>query len=509
MTFEIRLGAVSDQSADAIVIGLNEGIEFNGLSLGLSNQMSRLITDHVRDYNFKAQAGDVLVVHRPEELSTKYVIVVGLGDSVSVTSTQVRQAVAAAVKKAKSLKVKSLATSIMGTEGSNSQCELAQAVAEGALLGSYQFDRYKSKTSESQPTILEKIIIAIETPDGIDDVEAGVKKGEAIASAVLNCRDIINEPPSHIKPSDIAGAATEIAGLSPNMNVKILDEAELQTEGYNALLAVAAGSDEKPYLIHLHYKPATAKKSIAFVGKGVTFDSGGLGLKPWRAMLTMKGDMAGGAAVLGIFQALAELEAIGQPVPVEVHGIIPTTENMISGKAMRPDDIIETKSGKTIEITHTDAEGRLILSDGLTYAVAQQPLMIIDFATLTGAAIRALGRDYAAFMGNNLPLLQVILDASDQTGELAWQLPLPKMYRKYIDSKVADIVNSSLNDYCPGAIEGGLFLQEFVDERPWAHIDIAGPAWQDAKDDAVNPPGGTGYGIRLGIKLLENLAESE
>jgi leucyl aminopeptidase len=474
--------------ADSIPVDLNEA------SL-------ELITEHVKGKEFAGTSPESLVLHSPTGFFAKHVIVVGLGKEADFSPVIARKVAASGIQKAREVGGKVVGITLPKSDGDIS--ELAQAITEGLLLGNYQFHHYKTVNKEklAEKYIDKALLLSTENPE---TVGKGLAKGEAIATAILNTRDIINEPPSHIKPVTMVKAAEEIVNLSAQMSLKVFDETALREEGYAALLAVASGSEEPPYLIHLHYKPAHAKKSIAFVGKGVTFDSGGLGIKPWAAMLSMKTDMAGGANVLGIFQAIAELEAIGQPIDYEVHGIIPTTENMISGKAMRPDDIIETKSGKTIEIIHTDAEGRLILSDALTYAVSLKPQAIVDFATLTGAAIRALGRSYCAYMGNDRDLLTQINDASQQTGELAWELPLPEEYKKYLESPVADLQNIAKQDGTPDAIYGGLFLQEFVDDTPWVHLDIAGPSWQEEGDaNPVYPKGATGYGILLSLKLLE------
>ncbi len=506
MELRIESTPITEVSADLLVINLFEGATEVGGATGLVNAaIGNLVAQQIEEHDFEGKELDCLAITAPTSLSVKQVLLIGLGKPGNFTAVTARKVAAKSIKKARELRAKKIATVIHGTDLKHlDPIVTSQMLAEGLLLGNYQFNRYKTVDRDKVDKYqIEEVIILVDDPANLTAVQKGIAKGEAIASAILNARDIINEPPSKIKPASIAQAAEEISELSKDMSVTVLDEAKLKQEGYNTLLAVAAGSEEKPYLIHLHYKPANAKRSVAFVGKGVTFDSGGLGIKPWSAMLTMKTDMAGAANVLGIFQALAELEAIGQPIPLEVHGVIATTENMISGKAMRPDDIIETKSGKTIEIIHTDAEGRLILSDALSYVVDQKPDYIVDYATLTGAAIRALGRDYAVYMGNSDELMDLVKKASEQTGELAWPLPLPDIYKKYIESPVADLQNASTSDYAPGAIIAGLFLQEFVDNRPWVHLDIAGPSWQDEDKDPLTAKGATGYGILLGLALLE------
>lgn len=502
--------AINTLAVDTIVISLFQGdTTFDGTSQTVNEATSGLLQEHVTHHEFEGNLLETLTFHSPAGLKAKHVIIVGLGKSADFDSVVARKAAAASIVEAKKLRSRSVATVIHGETRKEADVQqLSQAVSEGLLLGNYEFNRYKTKdqAQRAKQTITQCLLV--NNPNTtIESLEQGIKQAEAICAAVLNVRDIINEPPSKIKPVNLVEVATEIASLSDSISLTVLDKSQLEKEGYNALLAVASGSEEPPYLIHLTYKPQGARKKVALVGKGVTFDSGGLSIKPWSAMLSMKSDMSGGGAVLGIIQALAELEALGTPVPVEVHGIVVTTENMISGKAMRPDDIIETKSGKTIEILHTDAEGRLILSDGLTYASLLKPDYMIDFATLTGAAIRALGRSYAAFMGNDRALLDTIGQASQQTGELAWELPLPDEYKKQLESPVADLQNISTNDYSPGAIFGGLFLQEFVNDVPWAHIDIAGPSFADEVTNPVYTKGGTGYGILLGLETVRRLVD--
>lgn len=508
MKLLLEQGDIIKYAADTIVVSIFEGAkELVGVTSEIDKITGGLVANHIKDHDFDGRLAETLVLHSPAGLSSKHLIVVGLGKQEVFSFAAARRAAAASIREAKELKSQLLATVIQGGKASNLPIESAtQATVEGILLGNYEFDRYKTIDRDKREKRKLKEVTIFE-PDGtkLAAALAGFKKGKAIANSVLNTRDIVNEPPSKIKPSDLVKAANEIASLSGNITINILDEPKLKKEKYNAILAVASGSQELPFLIHLRYQPNNPKAAVAFVGKGVTFDSGGLGIKPWSAMLSMKTDMAGAGAVLGIFQALAELEAIDQPLAVEVHGIIPTVENMISGKAMRPDDIIETRSGKTIEVIHTDAEGRLILSDALTYANQLKPGYIIDYATLTGAAIKALGRNYSAIMGNDKQLIELVGQASQLTGEAAWSLPLPEEYKFYLESPVADLANVANASSAPDAIIGGLFLQEFVNNIPWVHIDIAGPSWKEDNKDPLSHQGATGYGVMLGIELLGRL----
>ncbi len=507
---ELKL-ATTDLAAvdtDLLVIGLYESpAGLTGIGSDIDGLTDGLLRKHLNHFEFEAKALETLVLHSPVGLRAKHLLIIGLGKSQKFTPIVARQVSAQSSLEAHKLKCRSLSTLIHGTDlDSIDQSAVTQAVAEGLLLGDYQFTKFKTQNKEKQ-AILNHVELLVIDPKMTDHAicAKAIDKAQAIARPIMAIRDLVNEPPSHLKPISLVEYASGLAKRSDLVNLTVLDKEQLKKQSYEALLAVASGSDEPPYLIDLHYRPKNASQSVVLVGKGVTFDSGGLGIKPWSAMLSMKTDMAGAGTVLGIIQALIELEALGQSLPIEVHAVIPTTENMISGKAMRPDDIIETKSGKTIEILHTDAEGRLILSDGLTYGTLLEPDYMIDFATLTGSAIKALGRSYAAFMGNDRKLLDIIGVASRSTGELAWELPLPEEYKKQLESPVADLQNISTNEYSPGAIIGGLFLQEFVNEIPWAHIDIAGPSFIEEVTNPVYPKGATGYGILLSLEILKQL----
>lgn len=504
MEIQVKQANIAEIAADILAVNLFEDEAEAGAATAAINEVTNgYIARHIAEHEFIGKDGEMLVLHTPFGMQAKHILVIGLGKSSEYTTVKVRQTAARLVQKAIELKAKTVATVIHGLNiHEMGVAQAAQVFTEGLQLGSYSFTRYKTQ-SEPKATV-ETVIIVEKDKKRIANIEQGVKIGDAISAAVLNARDIVNEPPSKIKPSSMVTAAQEIASLSDKISVTVLDEVRLKQEGYNTILAVAAGSDEQPYLIHLSYRPAKPKAKIAFVGKGVTFDSGGLSIKPWHAMLAMKTDMAGAATVLGIFQAIAELEAVGYPLDIEVHGVIPTTENMISGKAMKPDDIITSKNGKTIEVLHTDAEGRLILADALAYATKLDPYAIIDFATLTGSAIAALGTSYAAILSNDEALVGQLLTASKDTGERLWQLPLPKEYHHFIESDVADLQNIATDKEGPDAIIGGLFLQEFVEGKPWAHLDIAGPSFQKSEKNPVYPKGATGFGILLAMELLRN-----
>ena len=378
---------------------------------------------------------------------------------------------------------------VRGGDGNGNHAfeDLACAAVEGLALGSYRFDTYK--TGNSKTTILREATIT-----GVDGstLKAGIRRALVACDATCWARDLVNTGPSDTTPLFLAQQARKLAG-GP-IRVKIYDRAKCRAMGMEAFLCVSRGSNQPPALIHLVYKPkGRLRGKIAFVGKGVTFDSGGLSLKTAGGMETMKSDMAGGAAVLGVFRALQSLK-----FPMEIHGVIAATENMPGGSAVKPGDIVSTMNGKTIEVLNTDAEGRLTLADALAFAQKQGCKEIVDLATLTGACVIALGRAVDT-MGNNQQFTDRVIDASKRAGERLWQLPLYDDYREMIRSNVADIKN--IGGRAAGAITAGLFLSEFVKRGvKWVHLDIAGAAFVD-KSIPESPKGGTGAGVRTLLEL--------
>ncbi len=365
---------------------------------------------------------------------------------------------------------------------------VGQAVAEGVVLGTYQFTRHKKP---GDTDALENVFIL--NPNKVK-MQAGLDRGATVAKFVCNARDWVNEPAGELNPTDIAAAAKALADESPALTATVWDEKRIEKENLGALRGVSLGSDQPPRLIRLAYEPAGAKKTLFFVGKGITFDSGGLSLKTADGMMTMKTDMGGAAAVLN---AVAACAALG--VKTRVIGLAACTENMPGPKAIKPGDVLRARNGTTIEVLNTDAEGRLVLADALSLAAEEKPNGIVDVATLTGAQVVALGSRIAGLMGNNDGFTQKVKDAAANAGELVWELPLPAMYKKHLDSDIADLKNIG-NPGQAGSIAAGLFLQEFVDGLPWAHLDIAGPA-RAAEQDGEYVKGGTGFATRTLVEL--------
>jgi leucyl aminopeptidase len=377
------------------------------------------------------------------------------------------------------------------------EAETIAAFVEGFLLAGYRFTRYSSDAKARRTvTALELQGEALPPRSDVDRVLAAV---QAVVPETFRARDLVNEPSSVKTPRFLAEQATGLAKEIRGLAVEVWGPARIEREGLAGLLAVARGSREEPRFITLRYAGRRARRRVALIGKAITFDSGGLSLKPPKSMETMKYDMAGGAAVIGAIAAAARLA-----LPIEVTGYVPATENLPGGRAQKPGDVIRFLNGKTVEVLNTDAEGRLVLADALALASRSRPDALVDVATLTGACRVALGNLLAAVMGNDQALVDALVAAGRGAGEPIWQLPLVADYREELKSAIADMRNVGGGGEA-GSIVGGLFLQEFVAGVPWAHLDIAGPAFTE-KDLPHAPRGGTGFGVRLLLRYLSGLA---
>lgn len=414
-------------------------------------------------------------------------IVVGMGPSADLGPDQMRRAGGALARAAS--RHGTLAVRLLDAVAEPARRPAAaQALAEGLVLGSYRFSTYKSDT---EPGALERVVVV---GGGGGRVVAALELGIRIADGVVLARDLVNTPGGDLTPRVLAEAAVEIAERE-GLQVTIMDEDDIVEAGLGGLLGVNRGSQQPARFIELCWSPDGAKASLALVGKGITFDSGGLSLKTAAGMTTMKDDMGGAAAILG---AMSVIAAVAPKTKVTAY--IPSTDNMTGGDATRVGDVLRIRNGKTVEVLNTDAEGRLILADALSIASEAEPDAIVDLATLTGAAMVALGSKVTAVMGSNAAWVDQITEAAVRTGERVWELPLVDEYRSEIDSDVADLKNIGKAGGA-GAITAGLFLREFVPESiPWAHLDIAGPAWSDS-DDTFVTKGGTGWGVRLLVEL--------
>ena len=384
--------------------------------------------------------------------------------------------------------------------------EHLERVIEGALFGAYTYNRYR--TGDSAKTPVATVLIA-SANGATPAARAGVKRAKILATAVHSTRDLINMAPLDLYPAVFATEAQQVMEDLP-VTVTVLDERRLARGGYGGILAVGQGSSRPPRLVRLDYTPAGAKTHVALVGKGITFDSGGLSIKPAGGMDEMKSDMSGAAAVLHTVAAAAELG-----LPIRITGWLAIAENMPSGTAQRPSDVITIRGGRTVEVLNTDAEGRLVLADALVAAGELKPDVIIDIATLTGAQVVALGNRTSAIMANDDALRDRVHRVADASGEQFWPMPLPTELRASLDSRVADLAN--IGDRFGGMMVAGLFLKEFVPtqgegddatEVPWAHLDIAGPAFNTGSGHGYTPPGGTGVGVRTLVALCEDLTRS-
>ncbi|MCK4507577.1 MAG: leucyl aminopeptidase, partial [Desulfuromonadales bacterium] len=432
-------------------------------------------------------------------LPLERVLLIGLGAKTESSLEKIRQAAGSAMQLVIEKKLGQAAFKLPLDMKQSACAANIQATAEGILLASYRYDRFLSEKAKESRKLPKTVSLLIDNAHDKQACELALKRAEKICRAVVLARDLVNAPGNIKSPTYLAEQAQTAANES-SLKCKVLGQKELAQEGFGALLGVAQGSAREPHLIILEHNGGNKDEApVALVGKGVTFDSGGISLKPGEKMDEMKMDMAGGAAVIGTMLAAALLE-----LPINLVGIVPTVENMPSATAYRPGDILTSLSGQTIEVLNTDAEGRLILADALTYTKRYEPKLVIDLATLTGACIIALGHQATAVLGNDQKLVQSLLNAGEASGERLWQLPLWDDYDQQIKSDVADVKNTG--GRAAGTITAAAFLKKFASDFCWAHLDIAGTAWRDQSQPYI-PKGGTGVGVRLLVAFLQKLSE--
>lgn len=467
--------------------------------MSLDEKLSGHIFDAARREEFRGKEDEFVTLSTKGYIGSYKLVIAGLGRREDFDIHTLRKAVAQAVKKAKETKPVKLGLVIDDLWMRKFSVEQTiQATVESVILSDYRFLKYKSE-EEKKIREMEEVDLLI-PPGKISVAEEAVKIGQIYASATCLARDLINEPAAVTTPSYLAEVATNIDKESGGkVKVRIFEKEKIEKLGMRAYLGVAKGSEEPPKFIHLSFKPTGFKKKVVIVGKGITFDTGGLSLKSSELMETMKLDMSGAASVLAIFSALPKLK-----IEAEVVGLIPACENMPSGRALKPGDILRAANGRTIEVVNTDAEGRLTLADAFSYATAfEKPDYLIDIATLTGACRVALGEDIAGLWANNNDLIERIKRAALIVGEKVWQMPLEKDYKELIKSEIADVRNIQTGK-SGGAIAAALFLSDFVKDTAWAHLDIAGPAYME-KETAFIPKGGSGFGVRLLLSLLKEI----
>ena len=491
MDIRFRDTQVDRIKTDLVVVPVREKNLNDPALRALDRRLNGRLRTRIDRSKFTGAEGSALLYASAGSLPAEQILLIGLGADAADCDGW-RKVGARARKEAAASGAKELAILLAPEQ---EPASAVGAVVEGALLASYQFSKYRSnsKAVQSPSTLtLFRSGLKITAP-----MRKSVTVAQALAPSVFLARDLVNEPPS-VATARYLGARAREHCRGRGLAVEVWNKRKIAAMKLNGLLAVNRGSLEEPRFIKIYYRPAgKAKKRVALIGKGITFDSGGLSLKPSKSMETMKLDMAGGAAVIATMACLPKLG-----LEIEVSGYVPTTDNLPGHNAQKPGDVIRYLNGKTVEVLNTDAEGRLILADALALATSEKPDYMINLATLTGACMTALGTQVGGLFSNHQPLADALLSASQAAGEKLWQLPLVKEYKELIKSNVADMKN--IGGAHGGAITAALILQEFVGTTPWAHLDIAGPAFAES-DNALGPKGGTGFGVRTLIKFLSSL----
>ncbi|MYC06292.1 MAG: leucyl aminopeptidase [Chloroflexi bacterium] len=498
MRINVVAGDIAQQDVGAVVVNLFEGVTTPGGATGaVDKAMGGAISALIADGEIKGKSGEMTLIHTLGSITPKRVLVAGLGSADSFTLDGVRSVAAEAARHLNGIGVQSAATIVHGAgiAGLDEQAS-AQALAEGIVLGMYRFDKYKADASDVN---LNEMTVVEFDESKLDALRSGIDVGSIIGEGVNRCRDMANEPANSMTPSEMAEQALEVS-QAHGIELEVIERPQMKELGMGALLAVARASEEPPKFIIMRYNgdPQNTENNIGLLGKGITFDSGGLDIKNASGMATMKGDMAGGASVIGAMEAIAQLKP-----KINVTVIVPAAENMVSGAALRPGDVIRAMNGKTIEIDNTDAEGRLVLADAMSYARSVGLNRLVDVATLTGAMGVALGDKCMGAFGNDDDFTQQVVSAGNAVGERAWPLPMYDEYKTQYRSDIADIKNTGGSG--AGAITGALIIGEFNDGAPWVHLDIAGVA-RTGSVKGANIKGATGAPVRTLVRLVCDLA---
>ncbi len=497
MEIKIINQSITEFEGDVIIVNLFEGVKSPGGATGVVDKaLDGMISKLIKDGEITGKLGKTTVIHTFDKLSASRVMVVGLGKSADFGPDENRKAAGAAARTAQEIKAKKVGSIVHGAGiGGLRPAKATQSLVEGTLLALYEFKEYK----RSKKNGIEEFYVVETAKKKIKELQKGTKIGQILAKAQNTARDLINEPANNLTPKKLDQRIRRIikdTGLHKIIEYKVLDKIEMKKTGMGALLSVSQGSYNDPQFIILRIKNSK-RPLVCLIGKTVTFDSGGISLKPPVGMEYMKGDMSGGAAVIGTTVALAQLKS-----NINLLTIIPAVENMPSGKASRPGDIVKAMNGKSIEIISTDAEGRMTLADAICYAEKMKAKTIIDIATLTGGCVATFGDITAAVMGNDQRHIDTLLSISRHSGEKMWQLPLFEEYKKQMKSNVADIQNSGGRK--AATITAGVFLQSFVDKARWLHIDVAGKELSE-KRGYYTPKGGTGFGVRTLAEFLTEI----
>jgi len=499
MEVKVVPGDITKLSLGAIIVNLFEGVKSPGGATGaVDRALGGVITQLITDGEIKGKLNEITLIHSLGKIEPARVVVAGLGKEKDLDLRRIRGVAAEACRFLRKAGVKRVGTIAhgAGTGGIDSE-KAVQAVAEGTILGLYTFRKHQTKESEQGE--IKELLIVEQDESKLPQMERGCAKGIVLAEATNLARDMANEPANYMTPTDMAEMARKVA-QDYGLECQVMERDEMEQMGMGALLGVAQGSRQPPKFIILSYKgDKRSKSALGFIGKGITFDSGGISIKPSEGMEEMKGDMAGGATVIAAMRALGQLRP-----KINVTGVIPATENLPSGTALKPGDILRAVNGKSIEIVSTDAEGRLILADALSYARKLGLSPVIDVATLTGACRIALGDFCSGAFGNNEELIVKVIKAGEEAGECMWQMPMYEEYKELNKSDVADIKN--VGKRWGGAISAAQFLAEFAEDTPWVHLDIAGTSQSD-KDKAFLVKGATGVGVRTLVNLALTLAQ--
>lgn len=499
MDIKVVAGDIAGQDVGAVVVNLFEGVTTPGGATGaVDRAMGGAISSLIADGEIKGKRGEMTVIHTLGTIAPKRVLVAGLGNAESFTLDGVRGVAGEAARRLNGIGVESAATIVHGAgiAGLDDRAS-AQALAEGVVMGMYSFDKYKSNSPDSS---LSEMTVVEFDESKLGALRQGVDDGCIIGEAVNACRDMANEPANGMTPSEMAERALTVS-QAHGVELEVMERAWMQEKGMGAMLGVAQGSEEPPKFIIMRYggDADNPDNNIGLLGKGITFDSGGLSIKSATGMMTMKGDMAGGASVIAAMQAIAQLKP-----KINVTVIVPATENMPSGTAQRPGDVVRAMNGKTIEIDNTDAEGRLVLADAMSYARSVGLNRLVDVATLTGAMSIALGNQCMGAFGNDDDFTQTVVNAANAVGERAWPLPMFEEYKTQYSSDIADIRNTGGRG--AGSITGALIIGEFNDGAPWVHLDIAGTARSGGTSGAT-VKGATGVPVRTLVRLVCELGE--
>lgn len=495
MRVAVKAGLATKERTDVLVLFYCEDQgPWGQEAAALDKAMGGALSDLLKSKEFEGKTAEAVLLHTQRKIPATRVLLVGLGKQASVGLDTIRQAMGYAVKRVRQTKASSFTATIPAVIPSDSTAQdIAQVMTEGAVLGTYQFTAYR-RDGAAENTVKTLTLLATDKSD-VRTLSEGVRRGTATAEATIFVRDLSNHPSNIMTPTKVAQEAKTVA-KEPGVSLKILERKDMEKLKMGALLGVARGSYEPPKFIILEYNGSRKKQDrpVVLVGKTITFDSGGISLKPSENMERMKADMTGGAVVLAAVRAAARLK-----LPLHLVGLLPVTENMPGGGAMKPGDIVTTLSGKTVEVQNTDAEGRLILSDGLAYAARYNPSALIDIATLTGACTIALGQFAIGMLGTDDTVKEAVRRAGIRAGERVWEMPLWDEYFEQLKSDVADMRN--IGGRGGGMITAALFLSKFAEGCPWVHLDIASTDWSE-RERAYISKGPTGIGTRLLIQYL-------